>query len=77
MLRYAKLVHMRSPCSESLTTRVGNSGVELVWRMWEVRRKMDPMGTGFAKEIPSSERKRTWLRVKSEELVKPSYGGIC
>lgn len=30
------------------------------------------MGTGRAKEIPSSERKRTCPRVKREALVKPS-----
>lgn len=30
------------------------------------------MGTGRAKEIPSSETKLTWPRVKRHEVAKPS-----
>lgn len=34
---------------------------------------MDPIGTGFAKEMPSRETKRTWHPVKSSAFVNPSY----
>ena len=52
--------------------RPGNCSELVVWRMWLVRRRMEPIGTGFAKEMPSRETKRTWHPVKSSALANPS-----
>lgn len=54
------------------TIRPGNCSELVVWRMWLVRRRIDPIGTGFAKEMPSRETKRTWHPVKSSAFANPS-----
>ena len=57
---------------ERRTIRPGNCSELVVWRMWLVRRRIDPIGTGFAKEMPSRETKRTWHPVKSSAFANPS-----
>lgn len=54
------------------TTSVECSFEELECSICDVSRRMDPIGTGFANEIPSKDKNRTGKRVKSVELVKPS-----
>lgn len=39
-----------------------------------MRWRIEPIGTGRAKEMPSSERNRTGPRVNSEAFVNPSWG---
>lgn len=50
----------------------GYRAVAALWCTVLCMRRMDPMGTGRAKTILSSERKRTGLRAKTEAFVKPS-----
>ena len=47
--------------------------MDAVCRIQDLRRKMLPIGTGRAKDIPSSDRKRTCPRVNILALVKPSW----
>lgn len=56
------------------TTSIGKCGDELECRICDVRRRMEPMGTGMEKDIPSSDKKRIGERVKSVAFVKPSCG---
>ena len=59
-------------CERGRTMSAGNSFVDVVWRIWDLRRRTEPMGTGRAKEMLSSERNRTGPRVKSIEFEYPS-----
>ena len=52
---------------------VENCSDDVVYRICEVKRSIDPMATGRANEIPSKERKRTGPRVHMLALEKPSY----
>ena len=52
---------------------VGNCSDDVVYRIWELRRSIDPMATGRANEMPSKERKRTGPCVNMLALANPSY----
>jgi hypothetical protein len=54
------------------TISVGKCGDEPECRIWEVRRRMEPIGTGLVNDIPSSDKKRTGERVKRVAFVNPS-----
>jgi len=50
--------------------------MDAVCRMEDLRRKMPPIGTGRAKDIPSSDKNRTCPRVNILALVKPSWSCV-
>lgn len=56
-----------------LTATAANSSEVMVCATVEVSRRMDPIGTGFLKAIPSRERKRSGARVNRYALVYPIY----
>lgn len=57
----------------ALTTIMGNWADEVECRMYDVKRRMDPMGTGWAKDMPSSDKNLMGPRVNMLQLAKPSY----
>jgi hypothetical protein len=54
------------------TTSVGKCDDELECKIWDARRRMEPIGTGLANEIPSSDKKRMGDRVKRAAFENPS-----